>query len=349
MLQTHIIGIWGTLPDFFCGNTAVSALIGGKWAGKAATINRLVGIRKRRVPRFTQTGLPDYTHPIDEIALACCAAKKAIAISGNSPEDIDRIIFVSGTATQAFKNRSLQRLNKTATELHRQLGLRKNTPAEGRDRACAGFLSAVCEASLILGNPSTMGMKILVVISNDAWNKADRDLYTKTDALTSLMVFGTGASAVVLEGRESSRGIIGFSQLTDSALDEELITILPGHDSPQGPFASRIESATVTKNFIPGMMEVIKSLEEKFPESKEADIYLLHQPNHNLMQGLIDTLGVDPRKVPLIVKGVGNISGAIIPLTASHLLHHKKIKSGDRIVCASIGDGERAALYYVVP
>lgn len=348
-MGVKILGVGGSLPPYFCSNRGIAELLGGRWKEKPKQIEKLVGIRRRQMGRFTKEGLPDPKTPVDELELSAQAAKRAMEAAHCSINEINQLVYVSGTAAQAVRGGKLQGLSKPAFLLHHLLGLPPTAHAEGRDRACAGFLSAVCEASLILGNPLMSGRKMLVVVSNESWGKANRSLYTETEALSSLMVFGTGAGAAVLAASNTPNGIVGFSQLTDSNPDDELIAMVPSERAPYGPFASKIINENVAKKFVPGMLEVIRKLEEDFRGAKGADWYLLHQPNHVLMGRLIQALGVDPGKVPLIVKSTGNISGAFIPILAAQMLKQGRIKSGDRIVCAAIGEGERCALLYRVP
>jgi 3-oxoacyl-[acyl-carrier-protein] synthase III len=82
----------------------------------------------------------------------------------------------------------------------------------------------------------------------------------------------------------------------------------------------------------------------------DMDWVLLHQPNLTLFNALIDMLGVDPARTVPIVREVGSLGAASVAMSLDRLMRTRDVKSGERILFASVGAGTaHGALIYEVP
>jgi 3-oxoacyl-[acyl-carrier-protein] synthase III len=347
MKNVIINGVVGTFPSLITGNASIARLVGKKsiWGRKPERIAKVFGVRKRLMTcKFTDEGFPDREVSEEEIAFK--AASKALAVAECLPEEIGLLVVVSGTASSE--------LSKFASTLAYKLHCNADTSVIQLSQACSGFLSAVGMVNALLqGNYLNMynsGKKALIITSNVSSQLANRSLYSKTGAHSSLIVFGDGAAAAVLDIVDSPGGILGYCELTDPNPDDALISLVKGEGSDSHLFASKIEGAAVMKYYVSGMTQIIKKLENQFPDAREADHYFVHQPRSELVSELARQLEIDPKKVPLIVQAVGNIGPVFIPVLMAREMKKGKLHSGDRIVCAAIGDGNKiCGMYYRMP
>src|SRR6185503_8201338 len=76
-----------------------------------------------------------------------------------------------------------------------------------------------------------------------------------------------------------------------------------------------------------------------------------HQPNGTLLAAMIEALGVDPARVVPIVREVGSVGAASIPICLDRLLRTRPVRPGDHILMLGVGAGASygAILHRVAP
>jgi 3-oxoacyl-[acyl-carrier-protein] synthase III len=76
-----------------------------------------------------------------------------------------------------------------------------------------------------------------------------------------------------------------------------------------------------------------------------------HQPNGTMLERIISDLGVDPSRVVLVVREVGSVGAASIPLALERLWSQGRVRRGDRILMVGVGAGmaSGAVLFQVAP
>ena len=347
MKNVVIKGVHGFFPSKITSNKSIAGLIGKNniWGNKSEKIQTVLGVRKRLMAcRFTEDGFPDKN--ISEVDLVIQAASKALVEAKCTREEIGLLIVVSGIAPSS--------LSKFGSEVAHALQLGETASVMQLSQACAGFLSALGVAEgLLRGNYLRMltnNKKVLIVASNHSSKLAHRTLYLEANAVSSLIVFGDGAGAIVLDMEETESGIKGFLEISNSSPENALISLVPGKTTGNELVALRIEGNAVMNQYVTGMTRVVRALEELCPEAKNADHYFFHQPREALVDHLIYALNIDRRKVPSIVEAVGNIGQVFIPILMAKQMKRGKIKIGDRIVCATIGDGNKiCSMFYRIP
>lgn len=98
-----------------------------------------------------------------------------------------------------------------------------------------------------------------------------------------------------------------------------------------------MDGAAVMSFALKRVPEVVDSLLNQIGISKEQiDLFALHQPNEFILNYLINSLGVDPSKVPIDVNGIGNTNSTSIPLL---LTRHAPTQELSSIVLCGFGVG----------
>ena len=81
---------------------------------------------------------------------------------------------------------------------------------------------------------------------------------------------------------------------------------------------------------------------------EEVDEFVIHQVSKVHTQAMLDTFGIDPKKVLTIFGEHGNIGPASVPIVLSKLREMGRLKKGDRIALLGIGSGLNCSMAEVV-
>ncbi|RAZ58193.1 3-oxoacyl-ACP synthase, partial [Klebsiella oxytoca] len=71
----------------------------------------------------------------------------------------------------------------------------------------------------------------------------------------------------------------------------------------------------------------------------DVDVFVLHQANRRIIEGISRRLGADLEKFPMNLEQVGNTSSAAIPLLLDMLYREGRIRSGQVVVLSGFGAG----------
>src|SRR3954447_13712347 len=163
----------------------------------AEDISRKTGIEARL---YTERGL-------DDISLEAC--ERALAAVGRKPEEIGAVIFCSCTSTRLIPS--------VATWLSGQLGIFQTHASFDLIAACAGFPYGLSDATRLL---QEVQRPVLVVCAEKFSDKIG-------SVRTSRMIFGDGASAVVVgPAPEDSDGDVDVLQSYASGPNTEVNSII---------------------------------------------------------------------------------------------------------------------------
>lgn len=222
-----------------------------------------------------------------------------------------------------------------ACQVQSRLGA-ENAAALDLNAACAGFLFAMNTAYAyveagIYRNALIVGAEVLSKIVD--WN--DRG---------TCILFGDGAGAVVVEKTDCG-GVLSLVQHSDGKKGEVLCC-----DSRElkTPFASvPMESPFVKMDgrevFAFAVRQVPKCIKEALEKAEktveDVDIFVLHQANRRIIEGIAKRLDVAIERFPVNLDRVGNMSSASIPVLMDELNREGILKSGMTCVLAGFGAG----------
>jgi 3-oxoacyl-[acyl-carrier-protein] synthase-3 len=309
---------WGSyVPERVLSNADLERIVDttDEW------IRSRTGIRERRVAAPHET----------TATLGAIAAKRAIAVAGLDPDDID--VIVVATLTPDYW------MPSTATLVKEAIG---NSTAAAFDvaAACSGFVFAYATADAYVR--SGMARHVLVV---------GAELLTRfidfSDRATCIL-FGDGAGAVVLSASdEPGGGLAGLEMTTDP--DGAYMIWLPsgGSRSP-----SSVETIQRGEHFI--RMEgretyryatrtlatsALSAIEKAGWQPGEVDLFVPHQANIRIIEAVAKGLGLPMERMVVNIDRYGNTSAASVAIALDEAVRSGRVDVGDRIVLFAFGAG----------
>jgi 3-oxoacyl-[acyl-carrier-protein] synthase-3 len=284
-------------------------------------IRSRTGIRERRVAAPHET----------TATLAAIAGKRAIAVAGLDPQEIDLILV--GTLTPDYWMPSTAALVKEA------IG---NSKAAAFDvmAACSGFVFAYATADAYIR--SGMYRHVLVI---------GAELLTRfldfSDRNTCIL-FGDGAGAVVVSASdEEGGGLAGMEMTTDP--DGAYMIWLPsgGSKSPpsdetvrRGEHYVRMEGKETYRYATKTLAtSALKAISRAGWDPSEVDLFIPHQANIRIIESVAKGLDLPMDKMFVNVDRYGNTSAASVGIALAEAVDFGRVKVGDKIVFVAFGAG----------
>jgi 3-oxoacyl-[acyl-carrier-protein] synthase-3 len=304
-----ITGLGCYVPERVLTNDEIAGMVdtSDEW------ISSRTGIRQRRVAAEHEA-MSDLSLP---------AARRALAQAGVSGPELDMIIVATVTPDMAFP--------ATATLLADELGS-ADAAAYDLSAGCTGFMYAIAQAYGMLA--AGLAERALVV---------GGDILTRildwTDRST-LVLFGDGAGAVVLE-RVESGGFLGFELGADGGGGKELF--LPGSGSrisENGSHHLLMNGREVFKFATRVMVSSAEAVLDECGKSvDDVDVYVPHQANVRIIDHAAKKLGIPEEKVVVNVDRYGNTSSGSIPLALADASEDGRLKPGKLVLMTGMGAG----------
>ena len=202
--------------------------------------------------------------------------------------------------------------------------------------ACAGFLFALNTAwayveSGIYKNALVAGGEVLSKIVD--W----------TDRGTCIL-FGDGAGAVYVEKSETG-GMLGFVQHSDGTRGDVLKCDSRALKNPyvDHPMETKYVQMDGREVFAFAVRQVPASIQEVLEktgfDAADIDLFVLHQANKRIIEGISKRLSVDLDRFPINLDRVGNMSAAAIPVLLDELNRQGRLKPGMKLVLSGFGAG----------
>jgi 3-oxoacyl-[acyl-carrier-protein] synthase-3 len=309
--KISITGLGCYVPERVLSNDELSTIVdtSDEW------IMERTGIRERRIAA-PEEALTD---------LALPAARAALAQAELEPKDVDLLVCATVTPDMMFPTASAL--------LADELGA-PEAAAYDLLAGCTGFVYAVAQA---YGMMAAGLVHRALVVGGDVLSR----ILDWTDRST-LVLFGDGAGAVVLE-RVESGGFLGFELGADGGGGIHLS--LPGSGS------RRIEDASANGYVHMNGREVFKFatrvlvssaqalLEECGVGVEEVDVYIPHQANVRIMNHAVDKLGIPRERMVVNVDRYGNTSSGSIPLALADAQAQGRLREGALVLMTGMGAG----------
>mgnify|MGYP005858707257 FL=1 len=259
--------------------------------------------------------------------LGIAAAKQALIRSGIDPGDIDLIVCATATPDRTFP--------ATAVRIQAGLGI-TNGAAFDVQAVCSGFIYALTTADNFL---KTGLFKRAIVVGAETFSR----ILDWSDRGTCVL-FGDGAGAVVLEaqpqrGTREDRGILAARIRSDGRY-EDLLYVDGGPGSTKTTGHLRMNGREVFRHAIQKISGVIEeTLVKTGYAADEIDLYVPHQANQRILDGIAKRLGVSPAKIMTTLAKHGNTSAASIPLALNQAFEEHRLKEGDLVLMEAMGGG----------
>lgn len=249
------------------------------------------------------------------------AAKQCLEMAQIEANDIELIIVATTTNSHAYPSAACQ-----------IQGLLNINDAISFDvaAACTGFIYALSIADQFI---RTGKVKKALVIGADL-NSRRLD---ETDRST-LVLFGDGAGAVILEASEQA-GII--STHLHASSDQKDVLLMPAEQRNDPNSGYIIMQGNET--FKLAVRELANVVEETLQanniDKKQIDWLIPHQANLRIIAATAKKLEMDMSQVVVTLDKCGNTSGASIPTALDQAVRDGRIQRGELLLLEGFGGG----------
>lgn len=265
--------------------------------------------------------------------LAVKAIEQLLATRGISADEIELIIVATVTPDMMFPS--------TACLVQHKIGAHH---AWGFDilAACSSFLYALTTGAQFI--ESGRHRKVLVVgadVMSSIINPEDR---------TTLVLFGDGAGAVLLEPTEEGEeevGILDFHHEIDGSGGVHLNMPAGGslrpasHETVDQKMHYVHQSGQQVFKFAVRKMEELSTgmLTRHGLRGEDLGCFIAHQANLRIIDSTAGKIGLPPEKVIKNIHKYGNTTAATIPLAIGDAIEEGKLRKGDLVLFAAVGAG----------
>ncbi len=254
--------------------------------------------------------------------LGTYAAKDALENAGISADQIDAVVLATATPDLTFP--------ATASKVQANLGI-KSGFAFDVAAVCAGFIFALANADALIRSGQA---KTVLVIGAETFSRI-----LDFDDRGTVVLFGDGAGAVILQAQESECGILATDLNTDGQYHDLLY--VDGGVSKNGQVGKlRMHGQEVFRHAVNKLAETTEiAIEKAGLETSDVDWIVPHQANLRIIKATANKMNIPMDRVILTVQDHGNTSAASIPLALDSAVKAGKFANGDIIAMEAIGGG----------
>jgi 3-oxoacyl-[acyl-carrier-protein] synthase-3 len=259
--------------------------------------------------------------------LGIAASRQALVRAGIDPVDIDLVVCATSTPDRTFP--------ATGVRIQAGLGITKGAAFDVQ-AVCSGFVYALSIADNFL---KAGQFKRAIVVGAETFSR----ILDWEDRGTCVL-FGDGAGAVVLEaqtqlGSRDDRGILATRIRSDGRF-EELLYVDGGPGSTKTTGYLRMNGREVFRHAVQKISGIIEeTLVMTGYAPGEIDLYVPHQANKRILDGIANRLGISPDKIVYTLARHGNTSAASIPLALNQALEDRRLTEGRLVLMEAMGGG----------
>lgn len=250
------------------------------------------------------------------------AARRALDAAGITAETIDLVILATATPDQTFP--------ASATKVQALLGI-DDCVAFDVAAVCSGFLYALTVADSMIRSGAA---RRAIVIGAETFSRI-----LDWDDRTTCVLFGDGAGAVVLEGRDGEAGILATKLHADGRHNELLY--VDGGPSTTGTVGHvRMKGSEVFRHAVVNLATVMNEvLDHTGFTAADVDWVVPHQANARILDATARKLGLAPERVVVTVDQHANTSAASVPLALDTAVRDGRIQRGQLLILEAMGGG----------
>jgi 3-oxoacyl-[acyl-carrier-protein] synthase-3 len=247
--------------------------------------------------------------------------------SGIAANDIDLVICATATPDRTFP--------ATAVRIQAELGISTGAAFDVQ-AVCSGFIYGLNVADNFL---KAGQCKRALVVGAETFSR----ILDWKDRGTCVL-FGDGAGAVVLEaqtqlGTREDRGILA-SRIRSDGRFEDLLYVDGGPGSTKTTGHLRMNGREVFRHAVQKISSVIEeTLVTTGYAPGEIDLYVPHQANKRILDGIAKKLGIPAEKVIITLAKHGNTSAASVPLALNQAFEDHRLREGSLVLMEAMGGG----------
>ena len=313
VIRSVIRGVGAYLPKRVMTNDDMSKLVDTT----DAWIKERTGIEQRHIAEDGEL--------TSDLGLLAC--RQALVRSGIDPNDIDLLVCATATPDRTFP--------ATAVKIQAALGMTKGAAFDVQ-AVCSGFVYALAVADNFL---KTGQFKRAIVVGAETFSR----ILDWKDRGTCVL-FGDGAGAIVLEaqtqlGSREDRGIL-TTRIRSDGRYEELLYVDGGPGSTKTTGLLRMNGREVFRHAVQKISGVIEeTLVMTGYAADEIDLYVPHQANQRILDGIAKRLGIEPERIVMTLARHGNTSAASIPLALNQAFEDHRLEEGSLVLMEAMGGG----------
>jgi 3-oxoacyl-[acyl-carrier-protein] synthase-3 len=312
----HIIG-WGMyVPEYRRTNDEIARMVdtSDEW------IMARTGIKERRIAAENES----------TATMAVRAAEAALEMANVAPEDLDLIIVASATPEYIFP--------ATACIVQDDLGADK-AGAFDLSAACSGFIYGLSLASQAI---RTEAIDKALIIGSETLSR-----FVDWQDRKTCILFGDGAGAVVLAGRDQQGGVLSSTMRSDGSGSDLLMVPAGGARHPtsletlaKNQHTIKMSGREVFRFATTVMADATRVVVEQAGLTLD-DVALVipHQANSRIIQTAARRLRLPEEKFFVNVDRYGNTSSASVPIALCEAVAEGRVQAGDNVVLVGFGGG----------
>lgn len=249
------------------------------------------------------------------------AVKKCLEQANLDPQEIDLIVVGTTSNSHAYPS--------AACQIQGLLGI-EDAISFDVAAACTGFVYALSVADQFV---RTGQVKKALVIGSDLSSRR----LDETDRST-LVLFGDGAGAVILEASEE-KGIISTHLHASADTKDSLVLPNVERGNDRSGFISMQGNATF-KLAVKQLSDVVEeTLSANQLDKSELDWLIPHQANIRIISATAEKLDMSMDQVVITLDRYGNTSAATIPVALDEAVRDGRIKRGQLLLLEAFGGG----------
>ncbi len=327
----RIVGTGSYLPPREVRNEILCRYLGKsqEW------VERFFGIKSRRFSFDPESRSMDGNGHDGDLAYE--AAIRALEMAGMSPEDLDLIIRI--TCTPEYLH-----FPDSACVLHKRLQASRDCAAFSLDTGCGGLIYAL---NLVYGLIRGNGVqRALIVPSNTSSPFHERwDPDEPQRQLLEGIIFADGASALVLDGSESSENGILCTYWGAWPQNDPMSYPAGGSRHPTTrdnwkDHEYRLNAKAVKEDSpVHFQLSLARILAKAGLTVADISWFLFHQVNYRILERISRDYGIPWERMLVHADHYANTSAASIGILLDEAVRQGKIKKNDLLLMAAVGSG----------
>ena len=256
------------------------------------------------------------------MSLSVESARKAIAMAGIAPSDIDALVLATTTPDR--------QVPATSAAVARELGL--SCGAFDINAACSGFVYALAVAHGLIA----IGSQKVLLVGTDTLSR----ITDWTDRNTAVL-FADGSGAAVLEAVDGAGHLLAWDLDADGSAEDLLYAEIGGN--------IHMDGKEVFRRAVRIMVDSAqKSLAIAGVGGDDIALVVPHQANTRIIDAACDRLGIPKERTAVVLHETGNTSSASIPLAlfdaaTDGAMSGRRLRDGDLVLMVGFGAGMTAA------
>jgi 3-oxoacyl-[acyl-carrier-protein] synthase-3 len=283
-------------------------------------ITTRTGIKERRIAAEHES----------TATMAIRAAEAALEVANVAPEELDLIIVASATPDHLFP--------ATACLVQDDLGA-DQAGAFDLSAACSGFIYGLSLAAQAI---QTGAIDKALIIGSETLSR-----FVDWEDRTTCILFGDGAGAVVLAGRDERGGVLSCTMRADGSGGDLLSLPAGGSRLPaslktlaDNQHTIKMHGREVFRFATRVMADAARVVVEKAGLTLD-DVALVvpHQANSRIIETAARRLKLPHDRVYVNLDRYGNTSSASVPIALCEAVAEGRVQPGDNLVLVGFGAG----------